>query len=662
MPIDPKLVKWDSPDPAAVQWDGEPRGAGAELARQAGLTGRAAVKGVLALPGMVSDAAGGLLNTGLDAVLGKGNGWRKQSTSAALDNLMTLAGVPAPESATERVVQDAAGGMSGAGASAKAAQLVANAAERAAAPVVQAVANKFAAGPGMQTVGAGTGAAAGGVARENDAPWYAQLAAALTGGAAPSLALAGGSATVRAAMRGGEEGRQRVVDNIAKFKTAGTTPSVGQAAEGRFPRAVESVLAKTPGGAGVMAGKAESQAAELGAAADQLVSQITPRASAETAGRAISDGAKAFLGRFRAKQEELYGVLDKHIPAQTPVNVSRTQQVLAELNADIPGAPNLSQWFKNAKIGGIDRAMAADAGAGRSYTPSQLKAAAGKATTGAELDQALNEGTLPYEAIKKLRTLVGKEMDNPSLVADVPRSKWTALYAALSEDLGDTASSVGPAAKQTWSRANDLTRAGMRRLETIDPVVSKNDPESIFAAAMSGTREGATRIRAVMQSLQPEEQNAIIGAVLKRMGLAKPGRQNDLGDAFSSETFLTNWSQLSPEAKVAIFGRPGAQAITKQLQALTGVASNVREGSKVFSNPSGTAPALSANMTGGGALAALATGNPGTAAGIMAVPAAANLLARRMVNPDAAKWLGEKTTISPAMLPAQINAINTLFR
>lgn len=662
MPIDPKTVKWDAPDPESVQWDDAPRSAGAELGRQVGLTGRAAVKGILALPGVALDAVTGLANTGADLTVGKGTGPRFRTTAATLDGLMTALGIAAPENATERVVQDAAGAMAGAGASSTAARLAATAAERSVAPVAKAVATKMAAGPGMQTIGASTGATAGGIARENDAPWYTQLAASLVGGAAPSLSLAAGSAGVRAAMRGGEQGRQTVLANIDKFKQAGTTPSVGQATEGRFPRAVESVLSKTPGGAGVMAAKGEAQASELGATADKLVASIAPRASAETAGRTISDGVKAFLGRFRAKQEDLYGAMDKHIPSQAPVNVSRTQAVLAELNSDIPGAPNLSQWFKNAKIGGIDRAMAADAGAARAYTPSRLKDAAGKSTTGLELDQALNEGTLPYEAIKKLRTLVGKEMDNPSLMADVPRSKWSALYAALSEDLGDTAATAGPQAKQAWSRANDFTRAGMRRLEVIDPVVGKNDPESIFTAAMSGTREGATRVRAVMQSLKPEEQNVVIGTVLRRMGLAKPGRQNELGDAFSSETFLTNWNQLSPESKVAIFGRPGAQKIAKQLQAMVGVASNVRDGSKVFANPSGTAPALSANMAGGGALAALATGNPATAAGILSVPLAANILARRMVKPDAVQWLGANTVVSPSMTPAQINAIGALFR
>jgi hypothetical protein len=57
----------------------------------------------------------------------------------------------------------------------------------------------------------------------------------------------------------------------------------------------------------------------------------------------------------------------------------------------------------------------------------------------AERTATLNQfidGKLPYEALKKLRTLVGREMADSSIVSDVPRSKWTALYGALVEGHG----------------------------------------------------------------------------------------------------------------------------------------------------------------------------------------------------------------------------------
>ncbi len=73
-------------------------------------------------------------------------------------------------------------------------------------------------------------------------------------------------------------------------------------------------------------------------------------------------------------------------------------------------------------------------------------------------------------------------------------------------------------------------------------MVEKNGgPEKVFQAAMSGTKDGATTLRAVMRSLPEDGQKAVSAAVIKRMGLANPGAQNAAGDAFSPNTFLTNW-------------------------------------------------------------------------------------------------------------------------
>jgi hypothetical protein len=53
-------------------------------------------------------------------------------------------------------------------------------------------------------------------------------------------------------------------------------------------------------------------------------------------------------------------------------------------------------------------------------------------------------GGIPYEALKKLRTLVGNEMADSGFASDVPRSKWKPLYAALSKDMAAAAQGAGP--------------------------------------------------------------------------------------------------------------------------------------------------------------------------------------------------------------------------
>lgn len=153
-----------------------------DLSRQLGLTVRAGVNGVAAIPAMAADAITGPINVGLDAVAGKGEGFRFKQAGRSLDDALTAAGLPKPENATERVVQDAASAVAGAGGMIKGGLGLANYAKG---PVTQAVGKMLAAGPGLQLASAATGAGASGVTREAGGGQVAQIAAGLAGSLAP---------------------------------------------------------------------------------------------------------------------------------------------------------------------------------------------------------------------------------------------------------------------------------------------------------------------------------------------------------------------------------------------------------------------------------------------------------------------------------------------
>lgn len=613
---------------AWLQDEPKERGTGEELVRQVGLTARAALTGVSGLPGMLANVPAGIYNKGADIIQGEGKGFRFPDQTTVIANTL---GLPKPENATERVVQDVAGAMAGTGSTVKAGEVV----SKAASPVVAKVGQTFAAAPGGQTAAAAGGAGAAGIARENDLGIVGQIVAGVAGSILPGATAYGAKEAVRRGLRGGEEGRQRMVDNLKTFEAAGTTPSVGQAAETRVARGIESGVSKSPGGAGVMAAKAEKQGEEIAAKVEDLASSLAGKTSATDAGENIQKGVRAFKDGFKALQARLYGNLDKHIPKGTPIEVGGTQAALKELNADIPGAPNLSEWFKNAKIKGIDAALEAD-----------LKAAG-------------ETGKLPYEAIKKLRTLVGNELADNSLLSDVPRSKWKALYAALSDDLGVAAKNAGPEAVKSWDWANAFTSKQLQRLEQISGVVDKDIPEKVFAAATSGTRDGATTLTRVMGLVPADTRKEVSATVLRRLGLANPANQNELGERFSTETFLTNWNKLAPEAKAILFDKQGKD-FRASLDKIAEVANNAREGSKVFANPSGTQQAISNQVAGGGALIALLTGHPLMAAGIAGATGGSNLTARLMTNPKFVKWLATTSAKPAEAIPAQLNVLSVI--
>lgn len=700
-----------APKPAAPSVQ---RGTLEELGRQIGLTIRAGAQGASALPALLSDAVTGVVNEALDAydehraptaaeaeAGGKQKGFRFIRAQEALGRLLTAAGLPEPETRNERIAQEGAAGMMGAGTFAKAGQVLSKAGNA----VVSEVGKKLATGPGLQVVSGGAGTVAPAIVRENGGGPGEQLAAGVTAALTPGFVQPAAAAAVRGIVRGGEAGRQVVADNLKLFEQAGTTPTVGQATESRGARAVESLLSRTPGGAGVMVRKAEQQADEMAAAVQKLADSLAPNASAVNAGEAILRGVQGFKNGFKQVQARLYDTLDTHIPEGTPITVSNTESALKALNADIPGAPNLSELFKNARIRGIDKALQADLDAAsngiggavqtavrgdwREFVGANMGAAMKKAVAdGASADKAhgvamkaLSEqwkalkaggaqasageqvtsevsgsATLPYEAIKKLRTLVGNEIADASLVSDVPRSKWMPLYAALSEDLGVAAQKAGPQAEQAWQWANQFTKTQLGRLEELSGLVGRDAPEKVFMAAISGTAEGDTIARRVISAIPKSERREFAAAMLQRLGRATPGQQNAEGDAFSSQTFLTNLAKLSKDARQTIFGRTDDKGILAQVENMGKVAENFREGSKVFANPSGTAQALSLRDTmliGGGAAA---TGNVGTAGLAVGAPVLANGVARVMTSPGFVKKLAEPTTLPAGALASTVEA------
>ncbi|MBN3270122.1 hypothetical protein CUR95_23965 [Bordetella bronchiseptica] len=175
---------------------------------------------------------------------------------------------------------------------------------------------------------------------------------------------------------------------------------------------------------------------------------------------------------------------------------------------------------------------------------------------------------------------------------------------------------------------------------------------------MMGTADGDTILQRVVSALPKTNRRDLAAAVVKRMGRATAGNQNDAGDAFSTSTFLTNWNKLSPEARSTLFGRIGEAGLTDELMNLAKVSSNIRDGSRYLANPSGTAPAAARQaMLGAGALAAATAQWPALGA-MMTGVAGTNAIGRIMASPSSARWLAEKTGVNS---PSVLGGLQALF-
>lgn len=166
-----------------------------ETARQVGLTGRAAVTGLTALPTMAGDALNSLINMGIGGVnrVAGTSIPQLQMPSEVTQRALNAAGVPQPQNATERVVQDVAGSMAGTGGQVRLGQaLLKNV------PAAAGLGASLATAPGTQIAGSAGAAGAQGTARENDVGIAGQIAASLAGALGGTLGAQGVNAAARA--------------------------------------------------------------------------------------------------------------------------------------------------------------------------------------------------------------------------------------------------------------------------------------------------------------------------------------------------------------------------------------------------------------------------------------------------------------------------------
>lgn len=494
---------------------------------------------------------------------------------------------------------------------------------------------------------------------------------AIAAGMSPTLVQKYGTDAVQYAVRGGEAGRQNMEQRILDLKNAGVSkPTLGLASGNKLIGGVENLLQNTPGAIKVMDRARESAVSGLQAKTQQAAELASNNRGTLEAGQAIQTGLnKDFRGDFKTRQAQLYDRMDQFIPGQTPVNVAGTKQTIRGLNSDIPGAPELSKQFKNSRIAAIQAAIDSDTQGTAPAVMTQTIGSGGllNAPKVVTLPQRVPGGsstdTLPFEAVKKTRTLVGNEIADSTIMSDVPRSKWNPLYGALSADMQKAAAQAGPGATKAFDRATDYTRAGIQRLERVGPFADAKTPEAAFRMYSRSAEDNLSTLQAVKKSLPEGARGSAAGTVIERLGKATNGMQNDTGSAWSPETFLTNWNKMTPATQSAMFsGFKNAAEVKAAVDNVARATSMMRDSSKMWANPSGSG----ANVAARGLLATVAGGGVAASAGLLnpVVPlaAAGGLLgtyglARATTSPKVVNAMASKNYLDPELLQAQINSL-----
>lgn len=671
MQIDKSKVQWDAApaiDPAAVKWDDEPKksGTGSAFVDAGNAVGTGYFRGLTALAGLPVDTVANVIDLGKAAigvpytaitgktpnalqpmdrknVVGSGAWLTEKARSTKPGQVMLDAVNPEYQSG---YLQAIGGGLNAITNPASARQLV----------------NQAVLGTTSSLAGKGVYDTTG------------DTALAIAAGMTPAALQSVGTGTLKYAVRGGEKGRKEMEQRIQDLRNAGIdNPTMGLASGNKLIGGVENLLQSTPGAVNVMRRSRDSAVQGMQAKADSAAGLASSDRGSLEAGVAVQRGIRDFKDNFKGRQERLYNSLDAHIPGSTPVSVTNTKNRLAELNSDIVGAPELSKQFKNSRIQAIEAAIKSDtAGAPETVMVVRQPTIGGGGIMNAPVEQPpllvkIPEGparnTLPFEAVKKARTLVGNEIADNSLVSGVPRSKWNPLYGALSEDMTAAAQAAGPQATQALNRANQYSRAGMGRLDRVAPFANVEAPERAFQMLQRTLGDNVSTLQAVKKTLSEGSRGTVAGTVIERLGTATPGKQNATGTEWSPETFLTNWNRMRPEARNELFsGFKNAAQVKADVDAVARATSMMRENSALWANPSGTA----ANAAARGIIGTVAGGGAAALAGLLnpAVPLAAaggllgtNALARGLTNPRYVDAMSKRSYLDPALLDAQARTL-----
>lgn len=457
----------------------------------------------------------------------------------------------------------------------------------------------------------------------------------------PSVLARAPGQMLRGALRGGEKGRKSVNDAIKAFGEFDSSPTVGQAApESGVGRVIESVLARSPGGAHIMLDKFRDQLAKAGKYVNDLTTKTAGvNVTYHDAGETIAAGARQFRGRYDKLRTALEEQFNKLVPRDTVFLVPQYKKALDDLTGVAAGFPATQRTVQNSFVRELAEGFKKD---------------------------AKGNGTMSLEALRNIRTRIGMELDQAALKPDVDTGAMKKLYGALTRDIEDIASDAGTAARSAWDRAMKVEREGAQRLERIlDPLVKNRTIEQI---QQSVARLDGTRARGIMQSLSPQQRRIVASSIMEDMGRAKPSQQSMNADAvaapeFSFETFLTNYRAMKQRGMAdAVFGIPETASMRDGLDALLTASGRARESARFLGNPSGSARAGMAQA----AMYSMVTAPFGGLAGVPVAFAgfygAPNLMARLFRSQRFVEWLGKSTKMRPEEFPGHLARLGVIAR
>jgi hypothetical protein len=432
----------------------------------------------------------------------------------------------------------------------------------------------------------------------------------------------------------------------------------GVATQSPAVQRLEAGLAQTPGGAQVIAPKYELMQEQMGTASRNIAEDIsrasktpTPQIFTEKGGlgKFLQEGSQAAGKRFEERREQIDDIVANAVGSQNRFPATNTAQLVAQLQAEIAKSPQtLGPIYQPV----IDRAMRVVSDAQSGF------------------------GGVPFAALRKERTSIGKDLARPDISGLSDTSNFARLYDALRKDVVAAANQSGDIASRAIKLHDRYVRFNREvNLPALQKIVDQNLDVNAVNFAMAGTKDGMGRLQLLMRNFRPEERDTLAASVWQQLGNAKAGMKEgvDVGAdsyEFNANTFLTNWNNLSDSAKRVLFSGERYRNIIPSINDLVKVTTGAREAGKaVNTSNTGGAQMVTSALLGAGGLVGGGVGGDMTQALVGGLSALSGLVltsntaAKLLESPRFIRWVSDTSRAvvnNPNSLTTQIGKLSAI--
>lgn len=472
-----------------------------------------------------------------------------------LQGLLTKAGVAEPTTATERILQAAAGGVSsGVGGVGLGQQLM-----KSAAPVVQTAGAMLAEAPASQIAADIAGSSSAQAAAELGLGAGGQIVAAIVGGGLGGKLPASGRAMPNAltveefgkqakkaveSPIGGSRALERLAtevqadpETIAAAERLGITQYLqpDHVSTSQVVREIGQAVKSVPGSA---ARAAEMEGLkQVGERALKLVEDVGGTRDLSTLSDAVKAEMKSQAAALKSTSDKLYEEIAQALPANTRVRADKTLAFIKERIKEMNGFDNLTPLEKELYT---------------KLTPKRIPSKSGK---------SVKEIHPTYGLFDELRKDAGEIGGAPSIVPDRSKRIAKQLREFMTEDQEVAAQAAGVADK--WAKAKEAVKLRKGLEDDLGAVFGKKFDESLVTKLMPATgaltKGDADKFAKVVSAIPDSMRGSVVATALG----TSLGRATKNGE-LNFNTFANFYDNLNKnkQSAAAVFSNlpPGAKA------------------------------------------------------------------------------------------------------